>query len=65
MLRLDMEAVGASVGRAIGISFPTASAIVLIVLMGWIGAAVVWRWIAPWRERVRVANDENDRKQRK
>jgi hypothetical protein len=65
MLRLDMEAVAASVGRAIGLSFPTASAIVLAVLTGWIGAVLVWRRIAPWREGVRRANDENDQKQRK
>jgi hypothetical protein len=62
---MSEEAIAASVGRAIGFLFPTAGLILLAVFIGWIGALVVWRRIAPWRERVRIANDENDRKQRK
>ena len=65
MLRLDMEALAPALGRAIAIEFPTVAAVVLALLVALIVAAVIWRRIAPLRERVRLANEENDRRQRK
>jgi ABC-type Fe3+ transport system permease subunit len=64
MLRLDMEAITASVGGAIAFSFPGAAAVVLAVLIGLLCAAFVWRRIAPWREQVRLANEEANRRRR-
>jgi uncharacterized membrane protein YccC len=65
MLRLDMEALAPTLGRWIAIEFPTVAAVVLALLVALIVAAVIWRRIAPLRERVRLANEENDRRQRK
>jgi hypothetical protein len=43
---------------------PTVAVIIIALVAALIGAAVIWRRIAPLRERVRLANEENDRIQR-
>jgi hypothetical protein len=47
------------------ISFnPTVAVIFIALPLALMGAAVIWLRIAPLRERVRLANEENDRIQR-
>jgi hypothetical protein len=65
MLRFDMEWLAPRLGRAIAIAFPTVAVIVIALVVALIGAAVIWHRIAPLRERVRLANEEADRRQRK
>jgi hypothetical protein len=60
-----MQRFAASLGRDVAISFPTAALFLLAVFAGWIGGLLVWHSISPWRERVRLVNDENDRIQRR
>jgi hypothetical protein len=43
---------------------PTVAVIIIALVVALIGAAVIWRRIAPLRERVRLANEEADRIQR-
>ena len=64
MLR-DLEALAPSLGRAIAIEFPILAVTIIAFLLALISVAVIWRRIAPLRERVRLANEANDRKQRK
>jgi hypothetical protein len=65
MLRDIMEALAPSLGRTIAIGFPAIAAIFLGLLMALIIMAVIWRRIASLRQRVRLANEENEGKQRK
>jgi hypothetical protein len=63
--RLDMEALAPSLGRLMAIEFPAVVAIAIAFLVALFIAAVGWRRIAPLRERVRRANEENDCRQRR
>jgi hypothetical protein len=64
-MEAEAQLIVASLLRAIALASPTAGTIILVVSVGLVGFGFVWHRLAPLRDRVRRANDENDIRQRK
>jgi hypothetical protein len=67
ILRCDMRMVGSGLGATLACCMainPAVAMIIVALVVALITAAVIWRRIAPLRERVRLANEEADRIQR-
>jgi hypothetical protein len=63
-LMLRFSGLGPALACCVAVN-PTVAVIIIALVVALIGAAVIWRRIAPLRERVRLANEEADRIQRK